>query len=220
MVSYDAEEMFWKNIVSISDARGKIEWGKHSEEEFNTNTPRDIEFIKKHLDITKDDVVLDYGAGIGRLMKPLASECKYMIGLDVSNAMVAFSKEYLKDIENANITQCSTIGENHIGTPVDKIYSFIAMQHMDKYKVYATLVNLKKILSPGGKGLFQFPDLLKSKEAYHNYATIFMNNRDSTCSLHFWTKEEAKFIFELAGWKITDIIDWEATGTDFWVLTE
>ena len=42
---------------------------------------------------------------------------------------------------------------------------------------------------------------------------IFAQN----CGMSFWTQEEAKFIFELAGWKVRDIIQWE---TDFWVVAE
>lgn len=223
MANFDAEELFWKNISDSNDAKSKIIWNAQTEEEFNRHTLRDISFIKEKLNILPTETVLDYGAGIGRLCKGLANSCKYITGLDVSNSMITHSKAYLEGIKNASVQLCSTLGESYtllMGYSYDKIFSFIAMQHVNKYKVFYILQNLKCYLAPGGKGLFQFPDLLKSQGSYKGYALSFVHNSDNTCSLHFWTKEEAKFIFELAGWKVTDIIDWDATGTDFWVVAE
>jgi len=221
MTSFDAEELFWKNISTVEDARSKIIWGAHTLEDFNKSTDKEVEFIKNILELTRDDVVLDYGCGIGRLMKALSPYVKHVVGLDVSNAMIVHSKKYLENNKNVTAMYCSTLAESPVALrSVNNIYSFIVLQHINKYKVLHILKNLKNYLAPGGLGLFQLPDLLKDKGAYKEYADMYVHNQDNNCSLHFWTKDEAKYIFELAGWKVVDIIDDEKWSTDMWVLAE
>jgi len=220
MVTFDAEEMFWKNVYTECDAMRKIVWGSDAKT-FNKDTDKTAAFITAMLDITKEDVVLDYGCGLGRLMKAVVPNAKHVVGLDVSNSIIAMSDKYLDGVKNVNTIHCSSIAESPVGdTSIDKIYSFIVMQHVSKYKCFFILENLKKYLTPGGKGLFQFPDLMKSDNTYRGYAQTNVFNGDNNCSLHFWTKEEAKKIFEMAGWKVVDIVDDVETGTDFWVVAE
>jgi len=222
MVNFDAEEMFWKSIYHESDAKRKIVWGATDDTMFNKNTEKEGDFIKKHLDITNEDVVLDYGCGLGRLMKHIAPSTKAMVGLDVSNSIVAMSKKYLDGVTNVQTIHCSGLGESPVGpNTIDKIYSYIVLQHVNKYKVLHILRNIKATMTPGGKALFQFPDLMKTPDSIiRGYATTHVQNADNNCSLHFWTREEAEKLFEIAGWKIVDIIDDEGWETDFWVVAE
>jgi len=226
MVRYDSEELFWKNVHEEADAKSKIVWGAKDDIEFNVDTLEEAIFIKKHLSIDKDDVVLDYGAGIGRLMMPLSKDCKYIVGLDVSNAMVTHSKNYLKGIGNTQMLLCDSLGQAPVQpSSIDKIYSHIVLQHINKYKVLAILMNLKNYLAPGGKALFQFPDLLADERTFVEYARTFVTWEENNCSLHFWTQDEARKIFEFAGWKVIDIITeshkvGKGKQTDFWVVAE
>lgn len=222
MTTFDAEEMFWKNVYTETDAMRKIVWGASDDKMFNKNTEKEGEFIKKALDITDEDVVLDYGCGLGRLMKHIAPATKAIVGLDVSNSIIAMSKKYLDGHNNVNTLHCSGLGESPISpNSVDKIYSFIVLQHINKYKCLYILQNLKHCLAPGGRALFQFPDLMKEDgPAFRGYAQMAVHNGDNNCSLHYWTRKEARKIFEFAGWKVVDIIDDEGWETDFWVVAE
>ena len=218
MNSYDVEELFWKNVYEEDDAMRKIVWGARTLEEFNSNTEKESQFIIENLKINKEDTVLDYGAGIGRLMKVIAPKCKYIAGIDVSNGMVALSRKCLKDVPNAAIMHCSNIGEAPIQpNSITKIYSHIVLQHINKYKVYYILKNLRHYLAPCGKAMFQFPDLMKDCGSFKDYAKVYITNKDNNCSLHFWTKEEAAYIFKLAGWSVIEFVDGT---TDFWVIAE
>lgn len=218
MDNYDSEELFWKHLYTEEEAKSRIIWGAKTDEEFNAETERDANFIIKRLDIQKDDIVLDYGCGIGRLMKPISKVCNKVVGLDVSNPIVAMSKKYLKGRENIKTILIKGDGTFNLLKPVDKVFSYIVLQHINKYKVFKILTELKKGLVPGGRGLFQFPDLLKNKDHYPEYANDFINFSDMhTSAMNFWTIEEAKTIFEIAGWRVVDVIEQER---DFWVITE
>ncbi|MFA5133028.1 MAG: methyltransferase domain-containing protein [Candidatus Paceibacterota bacterium] len=218
MTNYDPEEIFWKNINESQDAMSKIVWGARTEDDFNKNTNKDAEFITKTLKINKDDIVLDYGAGIGRLAKHISKDCKQVMGLDVSNSMVSLSKKYLEGIDNVSIIHCTGIGESVLALNcITKMYSHIVLQHVNKYKVYYILKNLRHYLAPCGRGMFQFPDLLKDRGEFKNYAKAYITNSDNNCSLHFWTKDEAIWYFKESGWKVIEVIDGE---TDFWIVAE
>lgn len=217
-MSYDPEEIFWQNQRTNEDIMKTAIWNAKNEEEFNKHTERDTNFIKDHLSVNKDDVVLDFGCGKGRLIKPLSKYCKNIVGLDVNQSAISESKVYLEGIENSSCYEIPGNGRFVLNKLFDKIYSYIVLQHINKYKVYNILLNLKKHLAPGGKGLFQFPNLLSNEEAYKIYANDYVNLIGIPYShMHFWTKDEAKFIFKLAGWSNIEFIDWES---DFWIKAE
>jgi len=61
----------------------------------------EISFVRKHLRGTEH--VLELGAGYGHIMKELASSCKFIVGIDISQDNVEFGMEYLSDISNAEL---------------------------------------------------------------------------------------------------------------------
>lgn len=75
---------------------------------YETKIPRvkqyldaEISFIRDNL--TGNEKVLELGAGYGRIVKELASNCKSIVGIDISDENVTLGKEYLKDVPNAKI---------------------------------------------------------------------------------------------------------------------
>lgn len=206
---------FWTSIKGLEDARNKIVWGAMNDEEFNKTTQKEADFIIKTLSIQPSDIVLDYGCGIGRLMKPISKACFGIVGVDINPEMVRLSKEYLKDVKNCEVLTLNTIIRFN---SVSKVYSFIVFQHMSKYEVFLVLKNLTKALLVNGQGLFQFPDLLRNAHTFEGYAVDYVTSTDSECSsMNFWTEQEARFLLDLAGWNVKEVINQE---TDFWVLCE
>ncbi len=61
----------------------------------------EIDFVRKNL--YGSEVVLELGAGYGRIVKELAPYCKEIIGVDISEGNVNFGMEYLEGVENARL---------------------------------------------------------------------------------------------------------------------
>ncbi len=61
----------------------------------------EIQFIAKSL--SGDESVLELGAGYGRVLKELAPFCGEIMGIDISEQNIALSKDYLKDVNNAQV---------------------------------------------------------------------------------------------------------------------
>lgn len=161
-----------------------IYWGKIPEQElnaitaqiqkdgFHTFTPdlqKKLDFTydedradwRLYIPLTKDSVVLDVGAGLGRISIPLARVCGRVIACDQSQARMAFLKQRAKTLNLTNIDVF--VGDiydlplqNH---SVDLIVMNGVLEWVgltDKYKdprvaQIKALEICKKLLKPGGR---------------------------------------------------------------------
>ncbi len=62
---------------------------------------KEIEFVRNEL--SQDDIILEMGAGYGRIMKELALNVKFVYGIDISDNSVAFGQQYLKECPNCKL---------------------------------------------------------------------------------------------------------------------
>lgn len=105
------------------------------------------------LDISKNDVVVDFGCGTGGIALNLARYCKKVICVDISESMLAVlkgnaDKNNIKNIE----THCAGfLSYQHEGRPVDKIVSKVALHHLPDFWKSVALLKMAEILKTGGK---------------------------------------------------------------------
>lgn len=119
---------------------------------WNDETSRVMPMILRDVPIQPDWTCLEIGCGIGRLLKPMAQQCKRVIGVDLSEKMVAWSREYLADVPNAAV--CLNDGRSLSGiadASIDFVYSHLAFQHITLFEVVdAYLTEIARVLKPGG----------------------------------------------------------------------
>lgn len=116
----------------------------------------------------KTGCVVDYGVGVGRVLRWVAPHFDTAVGLDVSCEM---------------LSQCRTrVGARPVlqqvdgfGTmpgiadkSVDLAYSLLVLQHMDHYDAYRWLHEAYRVLKPDGNLVVQFPDVMAP-----GYATVY-----------------------------------------------
>lgn len=75
---------------------------------YDTQIPRVKQYLEAEVSFVKENLlgsekVLELGAGYGRIVKKLASHCKSIVGIDISDESVSLGKEYLKEDLNAEI---------------------------------------------------------------------------------------------------------------------
>lgn len=217
---YDSSEIFWKNLYTIEDMKSRIVWNAKTDEDFNKTTKTDCDRIIKALQLDKSEpqlVVVDFGCGIGRLVKHLATNTNHLFGgVDVSQPMINQAKEYCKDTKARFVHMMNGVSIPCEDNFADAIYSHIVLQHIHKYKVFFILHEFKRVLKSGGLAFIQLPNLLKNAHDYANYAKDYVNfDQVQISAMHFWTIEEARFVLSLVGFEVVEVFE---ERTDFFVL--
>jgi ubiquinone/menaquinone biosynthesis C-methylase UbiE len=103
-------------------------------------------------------LIIDYGCGTGRLAIPFSKCSAKVIGLDISEGMLA---EALKNTQTSGINNVeyrlvTDDGLSVLPETVDMIHSFIVFQHIPHLRGEEIFRSLLNRLSPGGYGAVQF----------------------------------------------------------------
>jgi len=212
-------EDFWTDTHSMEQAYRKIIHETNTFKEFNKDTERDSRYIKDKLEIGKDDMVLELGCGLGRLLAPISMGCKEAHGVDISGNILSFAEVYLKEIKGIGKLGLHVM-PNSFTLPLennqfDKAYSFIVLQHMNKYLAYANICELYRVLKVGGKVLLQFPDLRHQYREFLTHVEYHTTMTIPTARMYYYLKEELEIWFNML--KFGNVKIWEE-GVDIWVL--
>ncbi len=151
---WDAEDQFeakYRRICS-SPAFDATQDPQQLEALWQEETQRAIPQILDGVPVQPDWTCLEIGCGIGRLMRPLASRCARVIGVDLSERMVDWAAEYLADVPNAEVRLNDGLSLAGIAdASVDFVYSHLAFQHMTLFEIVeGYLAEIARVLRPGG----------------------------------------------------------------------
>lgn len=110
----------------------------------------EIDFVKGNL--SKEQRVLELGAGYGHIVKELAPHCSSIVGMDISENNVKLGEKYLKDYTNATMVVMD-LHQMKFSKPFDVILclqnglSAMRTEASDIYKIL-------DLLTPGGTAYF------------------------------------------------------------------
>jgi SAM-dependent methyltransferase len=98
---------------------------------------------------------LDYGCGVGRLLLPLSALSERVVGVDISDSMLARARQHLAA---AGRTNAELIHPDQLSSvlPVDFIHSTIVLQHINPKRGLPIVEQLVDVLAPDGCGALQF----------------------------------------------------------------
>ena len=124
--------------------------GEH--QKFRNFKQEALDVIDK-LNITEEDVVLDFGCGTGAIALNIARYCKKVICVDISRVMLDIleNKAEKEDIKNIETHCAGFLTYHHVGEPVDKMVSKAALHHLPDFWKSISLLNIANILKTGGK---------------------------------------------------------------------
>ena len=142
---------------------------------------RTLAIVREHLDTDYQPTAsLDFGCGVGRLVIPLAGLSRTVVGVDVSDHMLAESAANCrkKKIENVSFVK-SDDGLTKLSGKFDLIHSCLVLQHIPTKKGMQLLQELLQHLEPGGVVAIQFyyrcdaPKLVRALVKLRYKFTIF-----------------------------------------------
>jgi len=204
------ELIYWMDSPDEEFARKKI----LSNDDWNERTVKDVNRIMDNLKIQPTDTVLDFGCGLGRLTKEISPLCGKIFAVDVSDSMLSLLMNYCAGFKNIFMSPMHS--ETNIGLmdiQIDKIYSLLVLQHVEKPKAFEILKEFKRILKPKGKIFIQYPNSLNRGFYFKYMKTKY--ELGITPLVEFYSEDELRMIFKEAGLNIIRI---ENDGEDFWVL--
>jgi 2-polyprenyl-3-methyl-5-hydroxy-6-metoxy-1,4-benzoquinol methylase len=107
---------------------------------------------------------VDFGCGVGRLTLPLANACRSIIGLDVSESMLAEARRNAKQTGIANVQfAVSDDGLTAVQEPLGFVHSFIVFQHIPPVRGESIVKRMIDLLEPDGIGMLHFTCTWSSK---------------------------------------------------------
>lgn len=102
-------------------------------------------------------VALDFGCGVGRLTRALARRCGEVVGVDVSEPMLAKATAEVP-ASNVRFVLNQTAGLSFLpDRSVDFIYSNIVLQHLGRREQRRYITEFCRVLAAGGVMIFQVP---------------------------------------------------------------
>jgi SAM-dependent methyltransferase len=117
-----------------------------------------LDRLRTHLDPDfAPTTAVDFGCGVGRLLIPLARECRHVHGVDIAETMRALTRGHLQDRAITNATVVDSLDElaDQRGS-VDLVHSVLVLQHIRPATGVALFEQLVGLLAPGGCGAVQF----------------------------------------------------------------
>lgn len=102
---------------------------------------------------------LDFGCGVGRLTRALASRFESCVGVDISEEMVERARSLNRDVAGCEfkVNTAEDLALFEDGT-FDFVYSSIVLQHLpDRERALGYVREFMRVLAPGGMAAFQVP---------------------------------------------------------------
>ncbi|MDX2212377.1 MAG: methyltransferase domain-containing protein [Oculatellaceae cyanobacterium bins.114] len=144
-------EVFY--VDTLDAAKGIIltpEQGTTTEERWQIETPYLAEQLGLELQPKPNDLILDFGCGIGRLAKEMIARYDCLVlGVDMSQQMLQFAIDY---VASPKFITCSPTALDRLiqnGLRVDHAYSTWVIQHC--HDPHLELARIKQVLKPNGR---------------------------------------------------------------------
>jgi glycosyltransferase involved in cell wall biosynthesis/predicted TPR repeat methyltransferase len=132
--------------------------------EFEISGTADANLLLRHIGTIDPGTVLDIGCGIGRVMKPLATLAKTVVGVDTAKEMIQKAGEYLRDIDNKELHHVNGCNTTLAARSFDLIYSIIVFMHIPKEAFAGWLMEAGRLLKEDGIFWFQVYGEFAGKE--------------------------------------------------------
>jgi SAM-dependent methyltransferase len=128
-----------------------------------------LAMLRKHIDPGfAPRRVLDFGCGVGRLVIPFARLADEVVGVDVSEGMLA---EARRNCEAAGVGNVKLVPSDDalsaLDGQFDLVHSVLVFQHIDPQRGREIFRRMVQVLAPGGAGALQFT-YAKSRYAERN----------------------------------------------------
>lgn len=160
-------------------------------------TERDLDWIVRGLDLSREAAVLEVGCGVGRLVGRLADQHVAVVGVDISPAMLEAARVLHPERPTLRYVQTDGVRLPFPARSFDLVYSWAVFHHTSPAMLRASLVQIRRVLAPTGALRLQvFLGELADPPPDHD-----------TLRVRAWSRAELDAWFGQAGLRIVDVAD-------------
>jgi ubiquinone/menaquinone biosynthesis C-methylase UbiE len=108
--------------------------------------------LLEELGLGASSTVVELGPGTGQFTVAVASRCRRVVAVDVSEPMLARLRVKLAErgIANVEVVRAGFLDYEHAGPPADFVYSRFALHHLPDFWKAMALTRLRAVLAEGG----------------------------------------------------------------------
>jgi ubiquinone/menaquinone biosynthesis C-methylase UbiE len=224
--SLGTEDPYW----AVLSNPGRQHGGWNKEDFFRTGTDEIGDMLTKASSLgmrLRFDLALDYGCGVGRLSRALSASFQRVIGVDISDAMLAEARAANTSFDNIQFVRNSGNALPSIeDKTVDFIYSNIVLQHSPRKIQRSLLAEFSRVLRPEGLLVFQTPshqNLLTIKGQLHfllgnrvlNIGRTLKYGKARVMEMHPFPKRDVLKTLEDAGASVLKVERYDSAGRAF-----
>jgi len=192
--------MYWNAIAAKSNgaARNAVLSGFRAEREFDESGREGARHLILPF-VSANDVVLDVGCGLGRLLKWAAPACKKAIGLDVSSEMLKKANERLRSLRNVRLKQLPLSLRFPLPSrSVDFAYFYHVSEHLEREDSFTILAEVRRCLRRSGIALVQF-SLIDNRDNQREFIKWVREGDVEGVRSRFYSEPEALALLGMVG---------------------
>ncbi len=142
----------WNAVAGDVETAKLAVSGYTDEEEYRKMGESTVLTLQRHTGLFADDVVLEIGAGVGRVGPAIAPLCKKWIATDVSENMLRHVRERTSQYDNVETVATNGWDLSPVGSEsVDLVYCTVVFMHLDEWERFNYVREAMRILRPGGR---------------------------------------------------------------------
>lgn len=142
----------WNSVSGTLDLAKTAVAGYVDEDEFQRTSEATVLTLQRTTGLKPTDVVLEIGAGVGRVGPSIAPLCRKWIATDVSEQMLMFARERNSGFDNIEYVPLSGWDLEPIeDSSVDLVYCTVVFMHLDEWERYNYVREAFRVLRPGGR---------------------------------------------------------------------
>ena len=132
--------------------------------------------IIEQVQLSKDDILIDFGCGTGVMARMAAEHCKHVFAVDVSEAMLEYAKSKAS-ATNLTFVHAGYLTYEHQGEAPTVINSSLSFHHLPDFWKGVALKRIYNMLAPGGR-FFLVDVILTSGEPIEKISTFIQKQTD------------------------------------------
>lgn len=141
------------NALSSDETHAKLAVAGHIDELKLLRTAEyTVQLLQQMVGVHATDVVLEIGAGVGRVGQVLSPLCQKWIATDVSTNMLAILRRRLAQRSNIETVELNGYDLSPIApASVDLVYCTVVFMHLDEWDRFNYIREAFRVLKPGGR---------------------------------------------------------------------